>query len=130
MSTESILNEQLVGKNVNLIDTTQNTTNEVNPDVTSRMETMTNITNNFDNKYLAKMIENYKYENDHIVNMTVHDVDVGCFTPNKKFILSFEDKEVNIRHKGNYRLSYSLFTFIKNGEYFTISGAVQFKKTT
>lgn len=130
MLTSSIVADQTQGTNVTVIDPKNNTTTTINPSVQARNNTTTNIVNNFNNSFTNKMIENAKYENDNIVIMSVADVDLACFAPNKKFLLSFEDAEVNARHKGNYRLSYSLFTFIKNGDYFTVDGQIQFKKTT
>lgn len=130
MTTSSIINDQLYGTNVNIINTKNNSTTVVSPKVQSRNNTSTYISNNFGNKYLPKMIENTKYEQDNIIDVALTDIDISCFTPNKKYIFSFEEKDVNIKYKGNYRLSNALFSFIKNGEYYTINGAVQFKKTT
>jgi len=130
MITTAIVHDQLVGTNVNIINTSGNSSSTVSPSVQSRNKTTTNIVDNFNNSYLNSMIQNNKYENDNIINMNVYDVDIECFTPNKKFLMSFEDKVINTKYKGNYRLSYSLFTFIKNGDYFINSGEVQFKKTT
>lgn len=130
MLTTSVVADQTQGTNVNILNTRNNSSSTVTPDVQSRNKTTTTIVDNFDNKYLSEMIKNTKYENDNIINMAVSDVDMTCFAPNKKFILSFEDKEVDVLHKGNYRLNYMLFTFVKNGDYFVTNGQVQFKKTT
>ena len=130
MVTSSIINDQIYGTNVNIIDTKNNSSLKVTPNVQSRNNTTTYITNNFGNSYLPKMIENSKYENDNIINIALTDVDINCFAPNKKYVVSFEEKEINVKHKGNYRLSYSLFSFMKHGDYYSINGQIQLKKTT
>ena len=130
MLTSSVVNDQITGTNVTVINPLHDSQSSVNPDVQSRNSTTTMLIDNFNNKYLNKMIDNAKYENDHIVEMTVTDVDLNCFAPNKKYIMSFEDKATHKAHSGNYRLSHMLFTFVKNGDFFITNGEVQFKKTT
>jgi len=130
MVTESVIADQVYGTNINIIDTKANTKTEIHPNIQTRNNNSGYILNNYNNKYLADMLTNRKYENDNIINIALTDVDIECFEPNKKYIMNFEEKEINIKHNGKYRLSYSLFTFTKQGEYFAISGNVQFKKTT
>lgn len=130
MVSSSIIDDQLTGTNVNIINTKTNSSVNVTPNIQTRNSNTRYITNNFDNKFLPEMIKNSKYENDNILNIALTDVDIDCFTPNKKYIVTFEEKEINVLHKGNYRLSYSLFTFTKQGEYYSINGQIQLKKTT
>lgn len=130
MTTESMINEQTEGKNITVVDTKNNTSTTVTPNIQSRNDTNNTIVNNFHNPYLNKMIENAKYENDNIVTLDIYDVDIGCLTPNKKFLLSFEDKSIDQKHKGNYRLNHLLITFTKNGDFFISNGVIQLKKTT
>lgn len=130
MLTASIVNEQIQSKDINVIDSKYDTSTVVSPNTQSRNATQSSIVNNFHNKYLNNMINNAKYENDNVLSIDVNDVDLCCFTPNKKFIVSFEDKESNEKHKGNYRLSNYVFTFKKNGEFFVTNGVIQLKKTT
>ena len=130
MSTSSIVNDQIFGTNINIIDTKNDSSTTVTPNVQSRNKTSAYIVNNFRNRLLSNMIENAKYENDNIMTLSLTDVDISCFTPNKQFIVSFEEKEINVKHKGNYRLSYSLFSFIKNGDFYTMNSEVRIKKTT
>jgi len=129
MNTASIINDQIYGTNVNIIDPKNNESTIISPNIQSRNKTNTYIVNNFGNRFLPNMIENSKYENDNIVTMAVKDVDINCFTPNKKYMLSFEEKEINEKHKGNYRLSYTLFTFYKNGDSYVLDGEFELKRT-
>ena len=130
MVTSSVIDDQLYGTNINIIDTKNNTKTNIHPNIQARNHNSNYITNNYNNEYLADMLSNTKYENDNIINIALTDVDIDCFEPNKKYIMNFEDKEINVTHSGNYRLSYTLFNFIKQGEYFSINGQAQFKKTT
>lgn len=130
MSSASIVADQIAGTNIGVINTKTNASIDVSPNITTRNSNQAYITNRFGNKYLPDIIKNNKYENDNIVDISLVDVDINCFEPNKKFILSFEDKSINVKHSGNYRLSYSLFTFIKQGDYYSVNGQIQLKKTT
>lgn len=129
MRTDSLINDQITGTNVTIIDTKNNTSSTVKPDVRTKNSNTSYISDNFNNKYIPKMIENSKYENDHIVNIAFNDIDIGCLTPNKKFNLTFEDKEFHNNHSGYYRLSKYISVFSKQGEYYSTKGTAVLKKT-
>ena len=52
-----------------------------------------------------------------------------CLTPNKKYTLTFEDKEINEKYSGNYRLCSYNMLFIQQGSEFNIQANVTMKKT-
>ena len=126
----AIIDDQTSGSNIKLINPTSGNVSYINPDVETRNKTRSKvIVNNLGNKFLSSAIENAKYENAHIINITVFDFDYMCLTPNKKYTLTFEDKEVNEKYSGNYRLCSYNMLFIQQGAEFNIQANVTMKKT-
>ena len=64
-----------------------------------------------------------------VITITVTNVDIAAFTPNKEFIIKFLDTKVGQGISGSYRLSKASYEFNHNGEQgFNISATLTFKK--
>jgi hypothetical protein len=84
--------------------------------------------NKYNNSFVNSS-EQIKVESDNrVVNVTMSDIDIDAFTPNKEFTFVFEDSVINKQMGGNYRLVSSNFIFVKNGDYFKLNGTATFKK--
>lgn len=84
--------------------------------------------NKYNNSFINSS-EKIKAESDNrVINVTMADIDIDAFTPNKEFTFTFEDPSINKEIGGNYRLVNSNFIFVKNGDHFKLNGTATFKK--
>lgn len=84
--------------------------------------------NKYNNSFINSS-EKIKVESDNrVINVTMADIDIDAFTPNKEFTFTFEDPSINKEIGGNYRLVNSNFIFVKNGDHFKLNGTATFKK--
>lgn len=65
-------------------------------------------------------------ESKRILTVNFVDIDFNMITPNKQFIMTF-DESIYKKYNGKYRLSKLVHTFIKEGDYFTISTNGEFR---
>lgn len=130
MKSHSIQEDQITATDVTVINPKDGNIVEIHPDIDARIGNKTFVVNNYNNPYLNNMIEYNKYQNDHILDAQLFDIDVCCLSPNKRFNFAFEDKSVHAVHGGVYRLSSSFFKFdlLSAGE-FSVSATAEFKKS-
>ena len=82
----------------------------------------------YSNNFLSETITAQQNANDIVISITMDDVNMESFTPNKEFSIVFENGVLNQKYNGKYKLANSIYTFANGGEYFTISGVFTFKK--
>lgn len=129
-STDALVNEQVSGNNLSIVDTSSNSITTVEPDVSNRNSgNVKTVINNFNNKYLQSILENRKVENDNVINATLYDFDIETLTPNKRINVVFEDSSIQRLRGGNYRLTKCRLYFSRQGSDYTISAKVTLKKS-
>lgn len=127
-NTNSVINDQLSGNNMIVVDAGKGNVTNVKPDVQQRGSgTQKVYIDRFDNKYTKKSMEYRAIENDNIVTMNLNNIDITALTPNKRFKLVFEDTEVQKKTGGFYRLSRMVCIFEKHGEDYLMSVSTIFK---
>lgn len=127
--SSGLVDEQLTGANISFVDTTNDELTTVHPDVENRNSKNTKVyVNNFSNKYLPSIMENHKNEEDNVISALIYDFDIDALTPNKKFVLSFQDTEIQKKYGGNYRITNTKLVLLKQGESFDINGEITLKK--
>jgi len=131
ISTTTIVEDMTYGTDLTLVSATSNTNKKITPDVQSINKNKKVLTNNFDNKFLPTILENYKIENDGIIQVNVVDFDTELLGPNKQYLLSFEDVELQKKYGENksYRLSSETLVFEKSGDQLSLNAVLIFKKT-
>ena len=130
MNSTSIVDNQLSGNKITVVNNSIDVNTQVSPSLQQRGSSSQKVVvNKYNNPYVEKMIEYRKIENSNIVKISSTDVEMEVFTPNKKYMLYFEDSSINNTHGGSYRLTDAKFSFIKNGEYYVPSVIVTFKKS-
>ena len=129
--TESIVQEQIGGTNVAVVDASSDGVNDVTPDVDTRANKTTKVVvNKFENPYLNSMILFKRLENSKVVDVMLYDVDLSFLTPNKIYIFTFEDKATQKAYGGNYRLVNYNTTYKKEGTNFSVTVQARFKTTS
>jgi hypothetical protein len=74
-------------------------------------------------------MEHRKLENDSILKLNLHNVDMEALTPNKKFTFLFEDTAIQKQKGGCYRLCNVIYSFDKQGKEYTLAAKAVFKKS-
>lgn len=129
MTTSSMIDDQLSGNNVFVIDSANGGYINVKPDVQQRGSGTTKILIDNLNNYYTKTAMNYrKMENDSIITLKLQNIDMAALTPNKKFKFIFEDTAIQKTRGGIYRLCGVTYSFIKQGVEFIAQVNAVFKK--
>ena len=130
MNSTSIVDNQLSGNKITVVNNSIDVNTQVSPSLQQRGSSSQKVVvNKYNNPYVEKMIEYRKIENSNIVKISSTDVEMEVFTPNKKYMMYFEDSSINNTHGGSYRLTDVKFSFVKNGEYYVPSVIATFKKS-
>jgi len=129
MITSSIVDDQLSGNDMVVIDAGTGNVTNVTPSVQQRGSgTKKILIDNFNNPFTKKSMEYRKLENDGILKLTLQNIDMEALTPNKKFTFIFEDTAIQKQRGGSYRLSNVIYTFDKQGLEYTVRAKTVFKK--
>lgn len=80
------------------------------------------------NKFFTEAESVRLMESNCIVNVAFVDTDISALTPNKEFVIKFEESDVNKEYGGKYRLSKYLAIFKKEGNEFSLLSNCEFKR--
>lgn len=117
MSNKNILNDQIVGNAVTVIDAKTNTVTNIKTNSTQIGNANTNLlSTKSSNMYTLSSIETRMLENEYICNMAFIGLDIDVFSPNKELLITYEDPELNKKYSGNYRLSKVTATLKKDAD--------------
>lgn len=129
MMTSSVVDDQLSGNSMIVVDAGTGKVTNVNPTVQQRGGgTKKILIDNFNNPFTKKSMEYRKLENDGMLRLSLSNIDMDALTPNKKFTFLFEDTSVQKQQGGSYRLTGVVYTFDKQGIEYTIRAKAAFKK--
>lgn len=106
INSETIIDDQTVGNGRLLANSYANEITRVTPDSAQRGQPNTRfMTLKYaGNKYIHNYIERSIEEKSHVVTIGLHATDIDILTPNKNFILRFDDSKANKEYGGTYRI--------------------------
>lgn len=117
VTNKNILNDQLNGNSVTIIDAKNNKVTNIDSDLTQIGKANKNILNvNSNNQFIASTLETRMKENECISTMSFIGVDIDVFTPNKELLITYEDVSLNKKYGGDYRISKVTATLKKDAE--------------
>lgn len=117
VTNKSLINNAIYGNKMILINSKNDTISTIEPKLTQRGSSNTNINiQKHKNSYLKNSDKTALLENEYSVKLILKDVDLDSLTPNKCFKIIFQNTELNEKYGGTYRISHMLTTFRKMGE--------------
>lgn len=125
----NIVNDQLVGNNITIVNPKTNKVDKVDEKLTQVGEAnKTILYSKENNPYTISAMKLAMKENENVVTLSFMGVDMDTFTPNKEFIMSFSDSNFNKMYGGSYRLCKFINALKKDGEEFVGELTCVFKK--
>lgn len=125
--SSSITEDAIIGNNtimVNSITGESTTIDSTSIDRTGNYKVMVN---KYDNPFIIEAEKNDN-EDSFICQINLKEFDIRAFTPNKEFLVHYEDERSNKEYGGVYRLTKMEFVFGKDGSMFTVSGLMTLKR--
>ena len=111
----NIINDQLSGNNITMIDAKNNSVSNISSNSTQIGNANTNIMNiKSDNKFANEILQTRMKERECICTMSFLGVDVDVFSPNKEIIVTYEEPELHKKFSGNYRILKVISTLKKD----------------
>lgn len=113
----TIINDQIDGNGRILVNPSSNSVSTVSPNTIQRgkpnlkVMTLKYTTNKFLESQIASSIE----EESAILSMSLASVDIDILTPNKNFIIKFEDSAIDKEYGGKYRIIKLISSGTKRG---------------
>ena len=117
MMNSNVINDQLKGNELVVINAKNNNVKNVSSDSTQigkpnkRMLVSKN-----DNSFTMSALQNSLHENECTCDIALLGIDIDLFTPNKEILLTYEDPKLNAKYKGNYRIVKLISMFKKDGD--------------
>ena len=127
---DSIYDDAIDGTNLVVVGSKTGSVSNLSTNVTKRGSGSTKVLfNDLENSSLSSVAKSEIESRGTVINMTITNVDIAAFTPNKEFIIKFIDTNVGQGVSGSYRLSKASYEFNHNGEQgFNVSATLTFKK--
>lgn len=117
MTNTNVLNDQISGNAVTVINSKSNNVNNIKTDSTQIGKPNTNLVyTKEDNQYTISAIETRMNESECICNISFIGIDMDVFSPNKEILITYEDPEFNKKYSGNYRISKLTATLKKDAD--------------
>lgn len=131
MFSPSITNDIMEGNNLIVVTPGTGSVTRVNPNTVQMGKgTSKVLIDNLANRYAVDAERIRREEAGNMISLMIGDHDIEAISPNKQFMFTFEDVEIQRNHGGTYRISKSVITLVKQGEEFSISSQNIFSKTT
>ena len=130
INKESIYDDAIDGTNLVVVGSKSGSVSNLTTNVTKRGSGAQKVLyNDLENTRLSSVAKSEIESNGASIMITVTNVDIAAFTPNKEFIIKFLDTTAGQGLSGSYRLSKASYEFNHNGEQgFNISATLTFKK--
>lgn len=113
----NLINDQLNGNNITIVNNKNKNIDKVNEKLTQVGKANKKVlVAKEENKYAIEALKCRMKENECIMNTTFIGIDIDTLNPNKEFLLTYEDSSLNTKYGGNYRISKSIATLRKDGE--------------
>lgn len=127
VSSLSITEDAIIGNNTIMINSITGETEKIDSKSIDRGGNYKVLVNKYDNPFIAQAEKNDN-EDSYIVNINLKEFDMRAFTPNKEFIIYFEEEKANKEFGGLYRLTKLEYVFSKDGSMYSISGVMTLKR--
>lgn len=129
ITNQNILNDQIRGNNITIINNKSNNVNDIKTDTTQIGKANKNVVViKENNKYMVNEIKERLKENECVLSIAFLGIDLDCLTPNKEFLLTYEDSKLNKKYGGGYRISKYTAALKKDGDELVGSVECLFKK--
>lgn len=127
---ESIYDDAIEGTNLIVVGSKSGSVNNLSTNVTKRGGgTKKVLYNDLENSRMSSVAKSEIESKGVSIKVTVTNVDISAFTPNKEFIIKFLDTNAGQGISGSYRLSRASYEFNHNGQQgFNVSSTLIFKK--
>lgn len=113
----NLVNDQLNGNNITIVNNKSRNVSQVNEKLTQVGKANKKVlVAKEDNKYMVEALKYRMKENECVMDISFLGIDIGVLSPNKEFLLTYEDTKHNLLYGGNYRISKSVTTLRKDGE--------------
>lgn len=117
VSNINIINDQINGNNITMVDAKNNTVTNIKGESTQVGKPNSNMVSiKSSNQYTISSIKTRLSENECICNIAFIGLDINVFTPNKELLITYTDVELNKKYGGNYRISKLTATLKKDSE--------------
>ncbi len=127
--SQPIVNNQINGNNALFITPSENKKTMYSHDLPSRGNNNVKIYVSEDsNKFFTESESTRMKESNCVINIAFVDTDLSTLTPNKEFVIKFEESDVNKNYGGKYRLSRYVALFKKEGNEFSLLSNCEFKR--
>lgn len=124
-----LLNDQLSGNNIVVVNNKTNSVENINPDTTQiGKSNIKYMISKEDNSFNINELKYRMEENECVVQTSILGIDIESLTPNKELLITFSDSELNKAYGGNYRISKEVFVLNKDGENLINTTECVFKK--
>ena len=125
----SAVNDHITGNNLVMINSKKNSSSKIQGTGKQRGTGNTRVDNNTNyNDYNKTSYANKVSEQNLTIMMTIYDVFMWALTPNKEFIINFENSNVDPSYSGYYRPTRQQYIFNKDGERLTLQANCFFVK--
>lgn len=129
INNPNLINDQLNGNNITVVNNKHNKIDKINEKTTQVGKANKKIlVAKEDNQYTIETMKYRMRENECVMNITFSGIDLDVLTPNKEFLITYEDTSLNVKYGGNYRLSKMAVTLRKDGEELVSAAECIFKK--
>lgn len=129
ITSTSIITNQLKGNDALIITPSENKKTTYKHDLPNRSGNNIQIYISEDsNKFFNNAESERLKEANNVVNVSFTDTDISTLTPNKHFVIKFEETEINKQYGGEFRLSKYLSLFEKQGNEFVAYINCEFKR--
>lgn len=127
---ESIYDDAIEGTNLVVVGSKTGSVDNLNTNVSKRGSgTQKILYNDLENSRMSSVAKSEIESKGATIKVTVTNIDIAAFTPNKEFIIKFLDTNAGQGISGSYRLSMVSYEFNHNGEQgFNVSATLIFKK--
>ena len=112
----NILENQLAGNNIKVVDSKTGSVKSVGAKTTTvggSNEQILSLKSN--SQYALTELQTRMEENECICGVTLIGVDLEVVSPNKEIVITYEDSKLNKEYGGNYRVCRSITTLTKDG---------------
>lgn len=126
ISNASIANDQLMGNDIVMTDPILNEVTEIKAKTIQHGKASKAFFSG--SGYSVSMSKTMLGELTYSVQAKISNFDIDAITPNKKFMFTYSDKEINKEYGGEHRLTKCTFAFAASGDEFDIDGILEFRK--
>ena len=127
VASTSITTDAILGNNTLMINSITGEVDSIKSEAIDRSGNFKVMVNKYNNRYIIEAEKNNN-EDSYICTINLKEFDISAFTPNKEFLIHYEDEKANKEYGGVYRLSKVEYSFTKDGSMYSISGIITLKR--